>query len=314
MMWWHTFDVLLTCSTRNVPRKMKWIAIFNSWFVWFETTLNSFWHFTLFASVRCLACVIICHAAKCDWWACKQWHSTLRILSTFQLSFRSSWEKKIYNEIWFQLTFWHRILYRFAKLIRNLPIFQAHNQWISQIDNKTVHKHMTERHRQTDTNSTCTLNKQRTVYLPYNLIVASMPPILFFDMHLYPPKSGLCKCFMVSVIWIAYIELSVSCIVYLSFGIIISPIVVDIVVMSRGGGGGGVGGMLYRWNFSRSSSPHFIIQQRMDLVRLVLFAQFSMIPHQKPLSSTWRMSVNANAKQMRRERMRDRHETKWQRI
>lgn len=80
-------------------------------------------------------------------------------------------------------------------------------------------------------NSTAVKEKFHIHNLPYNLIVASIPPILFFDMHLYPPKSGLCKCFMVSVICTAYIELSVSCITYLSLGIIISPIV-DFVVTS----------------------------------------------------------------------------------
>lgn len=110
------------------------------------------------------------------------------------------------------------------------------------------------------------VNKQRTVYLPYNLIVASMPPILFFDMHLYPPKSGLCKCFMVSVIWIAYIELSVSCIVYLSFGIIISPIVLLILWSCRAGRGG------------VSEFFAFIVREycypTMDLVRLVCSYSF----------------------------------------
>lgn len=63
------------------------------------------------------------------------------------------------------------------------------------------------------------------VYVPYNRMVASMPPMLFFEMHLYPPKSLFCSRRMTRTIWMAYNEFeSVSVIAYRSFGIIISPV------------------------------------------------------------------------------------------
>uniref|UniRef100_A0A1A9X5A0 Uncharacterized protein n=1 Tax=Glossina brevipalpis TaxID=37001 RepID=A0A1A9X5A0_9MUSC len=61
------------------------------------------------------------------------------------------------------------------------------------------------------------------IHLPYKRIVPSVSPILFLDMHLYPPKSVDCKRLICKIISTAYILTSFSVSTYLSPAIIISP-------------------------------------------------------------------------------------------
>uniref|UniRef100_A0A1A9UUT1 Uncharacterized protein n=1 Tax=Glossina austeni TaxID=7395 RepID=A0A1A9UUT1_GLOAU len=52
--------------------------------------------------------------------------------------------------------------------------------------------------------------KPINLHLPYKRIVPSVSPMLFFDMHLYPPKSVDCKRLICKIISTAYILTSFS--------------------------------------------------------------------------------------------------------
>lgn len=127
MMWWHTFDILLTW-TRIISWKIKHkFQIFVQLICFNWNNVKLIFGFLTFAIALCFGLCVICHHTVLCLMDIKSDIQTLRILSTFQLLLLFWWKNKFYNEIWFDLLFFltSKIVQIHKLTVENLSIFQA---------------------------------------------------------------------------------------------------------------------------------------------------------------------------------------------